>query len=843
MTQKIQIKRGLKNNLPLLEEGELALTTDAKEVYIGSNTGNVELPNRAYIDTRFGALTTTLDQILTRLTIVEGGSPADTTPPLNVTNLTESGVTATGVTLNWTASTSGGIGSYDIYNGSTLLANITGTTYNISGLSASTTYTFSVRSRDTSGNTASGTSITVTTSSPGTLPTFTSSFVPFEPPLASNQWVADSTGKVLNMTADQFHANFYDPYIGTSANGYTVTKTSLGKDQSGAYDIWEYDFKPASFTKTVLLSSGLHPYELPSTFGLAHLVKHLMTSPYLHEGFKYIKENVRLKIIAIQNPWGWNQNPKKYGNVNGVNMNRNWDSVAYPWAAYPVLTDEWNQKGSAPFSEAETRILRDWNLNNPTAEFWIDCHTGLNAGTYDTWVFYARTSDGNFLYNKMHESFLKLNTRFQTKYGRTANAFEELGVTDDPKGPYLLEQLNRPSMTIEFCAEVYGNNLNNEGIDITEYEVAIACHVFYLLASPVILPNNVTNLSASNITQTSLTLSWTASSTSNVSYDIYRGSTFVANVAGMTYNVTNLTAGTTYIFTVKTKDSSGNVSSGTGIQVVTTASADTTPPLNVTNFSASNITQTSLTLSWTASTSSDIASYDIYNGSTLLANTPTTTYNVTGLSQSTTYTFWVKAKDTVGNAASGTSVQATTITPAQTTYVSDTFTRTNATSLGTSDTGQTWSTLNGASVFGTNGTQAYIATTRGATDVALVDAGVANCTIEVDTPAHLPNTRIIFRATDIDNLFIMDLGSSDVTLYLWELNQTDVTLFAGTAFNATIIDHVKVILNGTNIQVFFNNGTTATINVNSSVFQSVTKHGIGGWNTNNIRFDNYTIKS
>jgi hypothetical protein len=90
----------------------------------------------------------------------------DTTPPNNVTNLATSGVTQTGVTLTWTASNSNDIASYDIYNGATFVTNVTGTTYNVSGLSASTQYTFNVKSKDASGNVASGTSVTVTTSAP-----------------------------------------------------------------------------------------------------------------------------------------------------------------------------------------------------------------------------------------------------------------------------------------------------------------------------------------------------------------------------------------------------------------------------------------------------------------------------------------------------------------------------------------------------------------------------------------------------------------------------------------------------------------------------------------------------
>ncbi|MEH7351660.1 hypothetical protein V7155_22890, partial [Gottfriedia acidiceleris] len=46
MAQKIQIRRGLKANLPLLDVGEFGFTTDTNELFIGSSNGNVLFINR-----------------------------------------------------------------------------------------------------------------------------------------------------------------------------------------------------------------------------------------------------------------------------------------------------------------------------------------------------------------------------------------------------------------------------------------------------------------------------------------------------------------------------------------------------------------------------------------------------------------------------------------------------------------------------------------------------------------------------------------------------------------------------------------------------------------------------
>lgn len=43
MQKRIKIRRGGVANLPNLEIGEPAFTTDTKELFIGSNTGNVKI--------------------------------------------------------------------------------------------------------------------------------------------------------------------------------------------------------------------------------------------------------------------------------------------------------------------------------------------------------------------------------------------------------------------------------------------------------------------------------------------------------------------------------------------------------------------------------------------------------------------------------------------------------------------------------------------------------------------------------------------------------------------------------------------------------------------------------
>ncbi|MEU4565285.1 glycoside hydrolase family 3 N-terminal domain-containing protein [Micromonospora sp. NPDC023956] len=93
--------------------------------------------------------------------------PVDTTPPTTPGPLTASGVTATSATLTWGASTdSGGSGvaGYQVRRDGTVLATVTGTTHQVTGLGAQRTYRFTVRAVDGAGNASSESApVTVTT--------------------------------------------------------------------------------------------------------------------------------------------------------------------------------------------------------------------------------------------------------------------------------------------------------------------------------------------------------------------------------------------------------------------------------------------------------------------------------------------------------------------------------------------------------------------------------------------------------------------------------------------------------------------------------------------------------
>ncbi|WP_299272343.1 GEVED domain-containing protein [uncultured Psychroserpens sp.] len=166
-------------------------------------------------------------------------------------------------------------------------------------------------------------------------------------------------------------------------------------------------------------------------------------------------------------------------------------------------------------------------------------------------------------------------------------------------------------------------------------------------------PTAPTNLTASNVTQSSLDLNWTAA-TDNIgvtAYEIYQDNNLIATVSITSHQVSGLTDNTNYAFYVIAKDAANNSSAASNTINVTTLELDTQAPTTPLNLLASNTTTTTVDLDWEASTD-NIATvgYDIYQGASLIAqDVLATTYQATGLSPETFYSFKVIAKDGANN--------------------------------------------------------------------------------------------------------------------------------------------------------------------------------------------------
>ena len=132
--------------------------------------------------------------------------------------------------------------------------------------------------------------------------------------------------------------------------------------------------------------------------------------------------------------------------------------------------------------------------------------------------------------------------------------------------------------------QVFANNLPN--VRVYEMEINTTKGMLYAgtygrgvfrsllpdVSSDTESPTNPTNLAASNITQTTLDLNWTAS-TDNIAvtgYEVFQDGVSIGVSAVTSYNVSSLTPATSYDFTVNAFDANGNTSGLSNVETAIT---------------------------------------------------------------------------------------------------------------------------------------------------------------------------------------------------------------------------------------------------------------------------------
>jgi chitodextrinase len=212
------------------------------------------------------------------------------------------------------------------------------------------------------------------------------------------------------------------------------------------------------------------------------------------------------------------------------------------------------------------------------------------------------------------------------------------------------------------------------------------------------VPSTPTGLSATAVSSSQINLSWTAA-TDNVGvagYNVYRGGTLIATVGAVTsFQNTGLAASTTYSYTVRAFDAAGNLSSPSSSASATTQApaGDTTAPSTPTGLTATAVSSSQISLSWTAATDNvGVTGYNVFRGGVQIANLgAVTTFQDNGLTASTTYSYTVRALDAAGNtSAQSSSASATTQAPAPDTTAPSIPTGLTANAVSSSQINLTW---------------------------------------------------------------------------------------------------------------------------------------------------------
>ena len=164
-----------------------------------------------------------------------------------------------------------------------------------------------------------------------------------------------------------------------------------------------------------------------------------------------------------------------------------------------------------------------------------------------------------------------------------------------------------------------------------------------------------TGLTATSVSETQIDLLWNDNANNENVYELYRstaqnsGFILIASLSANkeTYSDNGLQSGTQYYYQLRAVGNAG-ASSAVGIGGIT--DADTEAPTVPQNLQVTGSTDTSISLSWNASSDVvGVAEYEIHRNNTLAGTASTTSFTSENLTPGQSYIFKVRAKDAAGN--------------------------------------------------------------------------------------------------------------------------------------------------------------------------------------------------
>jgi chitodextrinase len=549
----------------------------------------------------------------------------DTQAPSAPANLTATATRRT-ISLSWSASTDNvGVAGYTLYSNGTQVATQTGTSYAYGGLRCGTSYTLAVDAYDAGGNHSARTSGTFTTSAcPDT-----------QAPTAPTGLAATSTGQTSldvawSASTDNVGVAGYTVYrdgtqIGTQT-GTSITMSDLTCGATYTVGVDAYD------------AAGNHSTQTSGTFTTGACSPDTQP-PSAPTGLTATSTNQTTITIA------WNASTDdtsvtgygiyRNGSLRGTQTGRSYAVTGLACGTtYTLGVDAFDAAGnhSARTSGSFATAACPGDTQPPSGPTGLASTSTGQTTIAVTWT--AATDDVGVTGYTLYRDGSQVATQSGTSYTYT-------GLT---------------------CGTTY--TLAVDAYDAAGNHSGKATSAFTTTACPDTQPPTApTGLAATSTTQTSVSVRWTAS-TDNVGvtgYTLYRNGVQSGTQGSTSYTYTALACGTTYTLAVDAYDAAGNHSTKASGSFTTSACPDTQAPAPPTGLQTSNVTQTGLSLSWTASTDNvGVGGYDVFANGSKLGTTTGTSYTATGLTCGTSYTLGVVAFDAAGNRSAQASTSAST---------------------------------------------------------------------------------------------------------------------------------------------------------------------------------------
>jgi chitodextrinase len=533
---------------------------------------------------------------------------ADTTPPSPPAGLTAAAAGSTGANVSWSASTDNvGATGYIVRRNGVQVATPASTSFADTGLSAATTYSYTVAARDAAGNVSpDSTSVSVTTAS-------TADTTPPSTPTGLTGAAAGSTGANLSWSASTDNVGV-SGYI-LRRNGVQVaTPASTSSADTGLSPATTYSYTVAARDA----AGNLSPDSTSVSVTTANAAD--ATPPSTPNGLTAAPAGSTGASLS------WSSSTDNVG-VTGYILRRNGVQVATPVStsfadtglssattySYTVAARDAAGNMSPNSASASVTTADSTPPSRPTGL------TGAAAGSSGASLSWSASTDNVGVTGYIvRRNGVQVATPVSTSFADTG-----------------LSAATTYSYTVA-ARDAAGNiSLNSASVSVTTVDT-----------TPPSTPTGLTGAAAGS---TGASLSWSAS-TDNVGvtgYIVRRNGVQVATPVSTSYADTGLSPATTYSYSVAARDAAGNISPNSAGASVTTENTPPPPPSN------------SASLVWDAVTAPNLSGYRLYYGNaprTYLQSPGqgisvgnVTAFTLTGLANGTRYYFAVTDFDTLGH--------------------------------------------------------------------------------------------------------------------------------------------------------------------------------------------------
>lgn len=605
---------------------------------------------------------TSTSQISMYTVVVEpqGSSGSDTQAPTVPADLSATAASDTRIDLSWSASSDDvGVAGYHVYRGGSQVADVSGTSYSDTGLSASTTYDYKVSAYDAAGHeSARSSTASATTKDGGSSGPLTVSNLQVES--SSSYGIADSGLEAGAVRYSDRRYTFESP-VPSSLKGLTFIRTANDDKDANPGDASFLSFDVDQDVTVFVVHDDRATLPAWLRDGFTDTGMDLLDSDRVSEAFSVFSASFPAGTVTLGS--------NVPDNASGMSMY----SV--------VIRAEGSGSGDTEAPAAPTGL-------SATAASSSRIDLGWTASTDNVGVSgYRVYRDGTQIADVGGTSYSDTGLTAATMYSYTVAAYDAAGnVSGKSSGASATTEsgssgrLALSNLTVESPSRY---EIVEEGLDPGDRRYTDRSYTFespipsQLDGKPFIQtanddkddnPGDATYLSFDANQDVTVYVvhddraripDWMADSFKDTGMDLQDSD---PNSEGFSVYSATFPAGTVTLGSNLAADDQGLSMYSVVVRGSGDGTSDTEAPTAPTELTASPVSSSRIDLGWTASTDNvGVAGYYVYRNGKQVADVSGTSYSDTGLSASTTYRYRVAAYDAAGNVSTmSTSASATT---------------------------------------------------------------------------------------------------------------------------------------------------------------------------------------